>query len=126
MIEGKYFTLEADDTMHDSNAEFVVHGPRPQKWGFSFYQKKQLVNTMHEVVELAQKIDARGKVPFQATELDPRANEEVIIHNTGNEPYIVQATAGIRLDQLANVMRRVGKGQKEEPEERERKGRKDG
>ena len=105
ILKENYFTLEADDTMGDADVEFVVHGSRPGKTGFGFDQKEEMSKTVEKVQGLAQKIKQKKGNPFEAKELDPKAEEGIVIHEKKEEAYIFQATAGIRLDKLTSVMR---------------------
>jgi len=109
VLGGDYFTLEADDTA-GSNVEFVLHGPKKnkrgqEKAGFTFGQKKALMDTAETVSKLARKIEEEKGDPFDAKELDSNAKEGVIVHNLNAFPsaYLFQATAGIRLDKITEV-----------------------
>jgi len=107
VIEGTYFTLEADDTA-GSNVEFVLHGTRENergqvKAGFTFQQRQEMITTAREAAVLAQKIDEKKEEPFYATELSNKAQKNVIVHKLSDYPYLFQATAGIRLDRITAV-----------------------
>jgi hypothetical protein len=109
VLNGTYFTLEADDTA-GSNVEFVLHGPRKnkrgqEKAGFTFRQKQAVKDTAEIVSKLAQTIEEQKREPFYATDLDPNAEKGVIVHNLNpsDSAYLFQATAGIRLDKITEV-----------------------
>lgn len=49
-------------------------------------------------------METKGTQPFAAQELSSQAKKDVIIEKQGDEGYIVQATAGIRLDKLKKAL----------------------
>ncbi|MEH2394212.1 MAG: DUF4157 domain-containing protein [Nostoc sp.] len=104
IIQGADYTLEADDTRPGfATLEFVV----PDKDGFNFDQRQQLIQAVKKVQNLAKEIENAGQQekPFlMASKLSVPGKANVVIIPGVDHRYVVQATGGIGITKLTNVI----------------------
>ena len=112
ILSSKYFTLETDNTLGRANVEFVIHGKRPGKSGFRYSQEGQLRDTLQEVASLATRLEelSQDRGPHSFKELDGRSRASFLFYKNHDEQYIMQATAGIRMDKLIDLFHDEAEG----------------